>query len=125
MMKSFAQFCDNFTSGLDLSNLEIDSNATLAVPPKYQTICYNICSNLASKMERLDSLSISYIEAFFDKYTKQELDQKLHDMTEEDEIPDGMINYMAYNLYGTVYNELLPKQKAIINVLSIYSLLQN
>ena len=124
-MKSFAQFCDNFTSGLDLSNLEIDSNATLAVPPKYQTICYNICSNLASKMERLDSLSISYIEAFFDKYTKQELDQKLHDMTEEDEIPDGMINYMAYNLYGTVYNELLPKQKAIINVLSIYSLLQN
>lgn len=125
MMKSFAQFCDNFTSGLDLSNLEIDSNASLAVPPKYQTICYNICSNLASKMERLDSLSISYIEAFFDKYTKQELDQKLHDMTEEDEIPDGMINYMAYNLYGTVYNELLPKQKAIINVLSIYSLLQN
>lgn len=125
MMKSFAQFCDNFTSGLDLSNLEIDSNATLAVPPKYQTICYNICSNVASKMERLDSLSISYIEAFFDKYTKQELDQKLHDMTEEDEIPDGMINYMAYNLYGTVYNELLPKQKAIINVLSIYSLLQN
>ena len=124
-MKSFAQFCDNFTSGLDLSNLEIDSNASLAVPPKYQTICYNICSNLASKMERLDSLSISYIEAFFDKYTKQELDQKLHDMTEEDEIPDGMINYMAYNLYGTVYNELLPKQKAIINVLSIYSLLQN
>ena len=124
-MKSFAQFCDNFTSGLDLSNLEIDSNATLAVPPKYQTICYNICSNLASKMERLDSLSISYIEAFFDKYTKQELDQKLHDMTEEDEIPDGMINYMSYNLYGTVYNELLPKQKAIINVLSIYSLLQN
>lgn len=125
MMKSFAQFCDNFTSGLDLSNLEIDSNASLAVPPKYQTICYNICSNVASKMERLDSLSISYIEAFFDKYTKQELDQKLHDMTEEDEIPDGMINYMAYNLYGTVYNELLPKQKAIINVLSIYSLLQN
>lgn len=125
MMKSFAQFCDNFTSGLDLSNLEIDSNASLAVPPKYQTICYNICSNLASKMERLDSLSISYIEAFFDKYTKQELDQKLHDMTEEDEIPDGMINYMAYNLYGNIYNNLLPEQKAIINVLSIYSLLQN
>lgn len=125
MMKSFAQFCDNFTSGLDLSNLEIDSNASLAVPPKYQTICYNICSNLASKMERLDSLSISYIEAFFDKYTKQELDQKLHDMTEEDEIPDGMINYIAYNLYGKTYNDLLPKQKAIINVLSIYSLLQN
>ena len=124
-MKSFAQFCDNFTSGLDLSNLEIDSNASLAVPPKYQTICYNICSNLASKMERLDSLSISYIEAFFDKYTKQELDQKLHDMTEEDEIPDGMINYIAYNLYGKTYNDLLPKQKAIINVLSIYSLLQN
>ena len=124
-MKSFAQFCDNFTSGLDLSNLEIDSNASLAVPPKYQTICYNICSNLASKMERLDSLSISYIEAFFDKYTKQELDQKLHDMTEEDEIPDGMINYMAYNLYGNIYNNLLPEQKAIINVLSIYSLLQN
>lgn len=125
MMKSFAQFCDNFTSGLDLSNLEIDSNASLAVPPKYQTICYNICSNIANKVERLDSLSISYIEAFFDKYTKQELDQKLHDMTEEDEIPDGMINYMAYNLYGKIYNDLLPEQKAIINVLSIYSLLQN
>ena len=123
-MKSFAQFCENFTSEIDLSNLETDSN-TLAVPSKYQTICYNICSNLANKVERFDSLSISYIEAFFDKYTKTELDQKLHEMTEEDEIPDGMINYMAYNLYGKLYNELLPKSKAIINVLSIYSLLQN
>ena len=124
-MKSFAQFCENLTSEIDLSSLELDSNATLAVPPKYQTICYNICSNLANKVERFDTLSISYIEAFFDKYTKTELDQKLHEMTEEDEIPDGMINYMAYNLYGKVYNDLLPKSKAIINVLSIYSLLQN
>ena len=123
-MKSFAQFCENLTSEIDLSNLETDSN-TLAVPPKYQTICYNICSNLANKVERFDALSISYIEAFFDKYNKTELDQKLHEMTEEDDIPDGMINYMAYNLYGKLYNELLPKSKAIINVLSIYSLLQN
>ena len=123
-MKSFAQFCENLTSEIDLSSLETDSN-TLAVPPKYQTIAFNICSNLANKVERLDSLSISYIEAFFDKYNKTELDQKLHEMTEEDEIPDGMINYMSYNLYGKLYNELLPKSKAIINVLSIYSLLQN
>lgn len=123
-MKSFAQFCENLTSEIDLSNLETDSN-TLAVPPKYQTICYNICSNLANKVERFDALSISYIEAFFDKYNKTELDQKLHEMTEEDDIPDGMINYMAYNLYGKLYNELLPKSKAIINILSIYSLLQN
>jgi len=123
-MKSFAQFCENFTSEIDLSNLETDSN-TLAVPPEYQTICYNICSNLANKVERFDTLSISYIEAFFDKYNKTELDQKLHEMTEEDDIPDGMINYMSYNLYGKLYNELLPKSKAIINILSIYSLLQN
>ena len=123
-MKSFAQFCENLTSEIDLSSLETDSN-TLAVPPKYQTISFNICSNLANKVERFDSLSISYIEAFFDKYNKTELDQKLHEMTEEDDIPDGMINYMSYNLYGKLYNELLPKSKAIINVLSIYSLLQN
>lgn len=123
-MKSFSAFCENLTSEIDLSNLETDSN-TLAVPPKYQTICYNICSNIANKVERFDTLSISYIEAFFDKFNKTELDQKLHEMTEEDDIPDGMINYMAYNLYGKLYNELLPKSKAIINILSIYSLLQN
>ena len=118
---NFQQFCDNIALDIDISPT---TDSTMITNPKILSITSNIINDLSAKKNRLGNMKVTYVTAYLEKFTEDELSAELHKKTVDDEIPDELINRLSSGIYGVKYDELSAQQKNIIKVLAIYIILQ-
>lgn len=118
---SFGEFCDKMCA--NTKDICVTTDSTLKIAPSILKIANNIINDLEGKVTRFDSLKVSYVQRFFAQYDDN-LEDVIHDKTNDDEIPDTLMNYLADKLYQMKYNDMTKHQKNIINVLAIYIILQ-
>lgn len=118
---TFQQFCDNITLDMEVSPT---TDSTMITNPKILSITSNIINDLSAKKNRLGSMKVTYVTAYLENFTEDELSTELHKKTVDDEIPDELINRLSSGIYGVKYDELSAQQKNIIKVLAIYIILQ-
>ena len=118
---TFQQFCDNITLDMEVSPT---TDSTMITNPKILSITSNIINDLSAKKNRLGNMKVTYVTAYLENFTEDELSAELHKKTVDDEIPDELINRLSSGIYGVKYDELSAQQKNIIKVLAIYIILQ-
>lgn len=119
---SFADFCNKMCASLDDEEMVTVLDGEY-INPVFIPIAKAIIKELKPKMKKLDRLKVSYIVKFFEQY-EDNIDDIIHNNTDEDDIPDELINYLADQLYNMKYNDMARSCKNIINVLAIYIYLQ-
>lgn len=114
--KPFLAFCkkiatsDNIVDDIDINDVE--------VPEKYLDETDNLISSIKPKLNRLDKISISFIQNVF-----EDIDNVVERLNEDcilGDIPDSIINYLSSNLYGKTFGELTDDEMSIIKVLACY-----
>lgn len=95
----------------------------MIVPDKYKTSVNSLITIMKPKMDRLDKVSIKFIENCFKDIN--EAVRYLDRNTNCGEIPDSVINVLSTELYGKSTKCLTEKEQAIIKVLSCYICIQN
>lgn len=118
---SFGDFCDKMCT--NTKDICVTTDSILILVPSILKIANVIINDLEGKAARFDSLKVSYVQRFFEQYDDN-LEDVIHNKTDDDEIPDELMNYLAHNLYQMKYNDMTKHQKNIINVLAIYIILQ-
>ena len=119
--QTFQQFCDNIALDIEVSPT---TDSTMITNPKILSITSNIINDLSVKKNRLGNMKVTYVTAYLENFTEDELSAELHKKTVDDEIPDELINRLSSGIYGVKYDELSAQQKNIIKVLAIYIILQ-
>lgn len=117
-MGNFLKFCKNIATS-DLIKLENEQDTSF--PEKYQVPVQSMIEIMKPKMDILDRISIAFIESQFEDMdsVKEILDKKGSD------IPDGMLNYLAFELCKKSMNQCNQDEQSILKVLAIYIMLQN
>lgn len=118
---SFGEFCDKMCA--NTKDICVTTDSILIVVPGILKIANVIINDLEGKVKRFDSLKVSYVQRFFEQYDDN-LEDVIHSKTDDDDIPDELMNYLADKLYQMKYNDMTKHQKNIINVLAIYIILQ-
>lgn len=118
---SFGEFCDKMCA--NTKDICVTTDSILIVVPGILKIANVIINDLEEKVKRFDSLKVSYVQRFFEQYDDN-LEDVIHSKTDDDDIPDELMNYLADKLYQMKYNDMTKHQKNIINVLAIYIILQ-
>jgi hypothetical protein len=118
---SFGEFCDKMC--VNTKDICVTTDSILISISGILEIANAIINDLEGKVTRFDSLKVSYVQRFFEQYDDN-LEDAIHSKTDDDEIPDELMNYLADKLYQMKYNDMTKHQKNIINVLAIYIILQ-
>jgi len=93
------------------------------IPEKYITPVNSLIEIMKPKMDKLDKISIKFIENYFEDIdTVSEL---IESHTINGEIPDSIINKLSESLYGRLPDELTDGEQIIIKVLACYICIQN
>lgn len=119
---SFQKFCLSKADGSLLDDpFFTEDHDRVSIPDKYSTPVKVLIKNMRNKVEIFDRVDIPYIEnAFSDDYP-QILDEKLEDQ----EIPNALIEELAYGIFDKKINDLTENQRSIIKVLSVYICILN
>lgn len=116
---TFYEKCLKLASKCDIDT-ETDSKE---IPERYVVPTQALIDIMKKKMSILDQINIPFIETVFDDIDKAI--ETLNEKTEDGDVPDGIINKLSSELYGSQIKELTKEQQAIIKVLSCYLCIQN
>lgn len=121
-MSSFLGFCLTKADGSLLDDpFFTEDHDRVSIPDKYKSPAGVLIKNMRNKVEIFDRVNIPYIENAFTEDYPSILDEKL----EDGEIPNSLIEELAYGIFNNRINDLSDDQRAIIKVLSVYICIQN
>ena len=116
---SFKNMCLKYASD---EHIQVD-DTSLNIPDGYKRFVEWLIAYMKPKMHSLDTISIDFIEKYFEDV--DDLTKLLNDNTNDEEIPDSVINVLSNELYdGKSVDELTDDEQAIIKVLSVYICIQ-
>lgn len=128
----FAAFCNRIAAPINIRI--VDGNYTL--PEEYNEFAPKLLAKLKAKKNIFPTHPITFIQSVFDDMN--EVINTLKEKTVDNEIPDALLIYYAYNMYtkrgpngepvegGEVsYNNLPEPLQNIIKVMSVYTILQS
>lgn len=112
---SLQEFCRSLTVDA-LPDIAEDATVTVDLATKIG----NLCKGIRRQVKCADRVSIPFIEEAFrnvnivaDKLTQNDME----------DIPDGIMNCFANELYAKPFNQLHQSERSIIAVLSVYILI--
>ncbi len=121
-MSSFLDFCLTKADGSLLDDpFFTEDHDRVSIPEKYRGPANVLMKNMRNKVEIFDRINVPYIENAFNGDYSSILDEKLDD----GEIPNSLIEELAYGIFDNRVNDLTENQRAIIKVLSVYICIQN
>lgn len=118
----FLKFCLSKADGSLLKDpFFTEDHDRVSVPEKYKDTVKVLIKNMRPKRDIFDKIDIPYIEEAFNGNYKAILDRNLKDQ----EVPNSLIEELAYGIFGNKINSLTNNQRAIIKVLAVYICIQN
>lgn len=114
----FYQKCQYLATQMIMTTDPDDFNYPDSLSKKVKTLI----TNIKPKLDILDKINIPYIENVFD--VKPEILRKSLQESCDCNIPDGLINTIAKELYSKDFNSMDISEQAIIKVLSVYLMIQ-
>lgn len=119
---NFQEFCLSKADGSLLSDpFFTEDHDRVSVPEKYSGPVKVLIKNMRNKVEIFDKVTIPYIENAFTNDYPNILEEKLDDQ----EIPNALIEELAYGIFDKKINDLTENQRSIIKVLSVYICILN
>ena len=121
-MNGFLNFCKRIATA-SLITIETPSDPNVVeIPFHLENDITALVNNVKPKLNRIDRVHITYIEAAFQDMDKiNEILDNVYGYDVDDGIPYALAKY----LYDTSFNELDVDRQSIIKVLTIYILVQN
>ena len=122
----FQQFCNDIVNNVEYDlpceNTEGDTVVEVTYPEGFRSRLNVLKKDILVKIDRLDKISIRYIEnAFHDM-------NKVRDIIRDEyhyEVNDEWLSCVSQEIMGMKYNDLTEDGRAIIKVLTVYLLIQN
>ena len=111
MAIEFKEYCDNFAV---VENVAITDDRT--IPDEYKKTVEKVIDDLKLRVDDFDEVSINYIQLTLDAV--KDFESALSHT--KGNIPDGIMNVLAIELYGKEFNELDDDKKSIIITVSTY-----
>ena len=117
-MENFKQFCINITNPV-IPDVDTDAMDCFV---ELDNVVNHVTSDIKNKLDIIDKIAIPYIEGKFDK-----LDNvgRILEFLHRENIPDPMLNLIAFKVYDKSFNQLSNDERSIIAVLSVYILIYN
>lgn len=112
---SFKSFCTSITRP-DIPDISEDNTVTITQANAIR----NVSVDIKRKLNKLDIIDIPYINAAFEKMSNVFDSLKKHNM---EDIPDGIMNAFANEIYAKSFNQLTQSERSIIATLSAYILI--
>lgn len=120
-MVSFKDFCKQVVTNYRITSDDVGTDMT--VPPYFESQVESLIEIMRPKMNRLDRVSVRFIEEYFENIDKV---PELFDTNRPTgDVPNSIINKLSTELYGKPVNDLTDDEQAIIKVLSCYICIQN
>lgn len=116
--KTFLEFARDIYANSD----EIVVSNETSVPEKYKTAVDKIANKFRDNGDLFAERPYGHMQDVF----TEDVDARINEITEDGDVPDGILNTLAMNIYGGFYNNLVDDDsKAIINALAIYIILSS
>lgn len=116
-MKNFKQYCMSIT----YPNIPDIESTSSELNIQLQEKIRNIGQYVREKINFIDRVSVPFVEKKFEDVDKV-VDELIN--TEQEDIPDNILNAFSQNIFGCIFNELESGWKrSIIAVLSVYILI--
>jgi hypothetical protein len=121
-MAGFMEFCKKLATNNVLSITTPDDPNVVEIPFNLENDITTLVNALKPKMNRLDKIHITYIEACFNDMNRiNEILESQYGYDIDDGIPYALSRY----LYDIPFNDLDVDRQSIIKVLTVYILVQN
>lgn len=102
--------------------IQIDPD-NIVYPDSFNHMIDVIVGQIYPRKDVLDKVEFPFIEKTFSVYSKADI-QKILDEVCNSDIPDGVLHAFAVRIFDKPFNELELSEQAIINVLSVYLIIQ-
>ena len=116
---SFKSFCDEWSDVFEFDGNIEDHN----VPEEYKELITNVVSIVKSKIDRIDSIEIDFIQKQIESFGIPKMIDLFHN--ENTIIPESIFDELSYQMYDCSFEKLKEESIPIIKIIGIYLIISN